>query len=202
MSCNRSIRYGEKEIKRYLWQLGKPKVLNSYSIENAYFGKKVVIFRLFSAKISGKFRVFRYVCEFFFVKFADFDKKNLLEINITGDMDSKTEQKLLRVLVENRGRTLPRSVLVDKIWTDGAEYVDENALSVTIKRLRDKTEMERYEGFCAGFGRECTEHLIVPMKKKERRSFYGYISRINLRCERKNWLHLCKTNKCSRSFLE
>ena len=53
---------------------------------------------------------------------------------------SKTEQKLLRILVENRGRTLQRSVLVDKIWTDGAEYVDENALSVTIKRLRDKLE--------------------------------------------------------------
>ena len=53
---------------------------------------------------------------------------------------SKTEQKLLRILVENRGRTLPRSVLVDKIWTDSAEYVDENALSVTIKRLRDKLE--------------------------------------------------------------
>ncbi len=53
---------------------------------------------------------------------------------------SKTEQKLLRILVENRGRTLPRSVLVDRIWTDGAEYVDENALSVTVKRLRDKLE--------------------------------------------------------------
>lgn len=53
---------------------------------------------------------------------------------------SKTEQKLLRVLVENRGNTILRSDLVDKIWTDGAEYVDENALSVTIKRLRDKLE--------------------------------------------------------------
>jgi len=51
---------------------------------------------------------------------------------------SKTEQKLLRVLIENRGNTIPRSDLVDRIWTDGAEYVDENALSVTIKRLRDK----------------------------------------------------------------
>ena len=30
--------------------------------------------------------------------------------------------------------------LVDRIWTDGAEYVDENALSVTVKRLRDKLE--------------------------------------------------------------
>ena len=53
---------------------------------------------------------------------------------------SKTEQKLLRILIENRGQTLPRSTLVDRIWTDGAEYVDENALSVTVKRLRDKLE--------------------------------------------------------------
>lgn len=51
---------------------------------------------------------------------------------------SKTEQKLLRLLVENRGRILSRSELIDCIWTDGAEYVDENALSVTVKRLRDK----------------------------------------------------------------
>lgn len=53
---------------------------------------------------------------------------------------SKTEQKLLRLLLENRGATMERGVLVDRIWTDGAEYVDENALSVTIKRLRDKLE--------------------------------------------------------------
>lgn len=53
---------------------------------------------------------------------------------------SKTEQKLLRMLVENRGITLSREKLVDCIWTDGAEYVDENALSVAVKRLRDKIE--------------------------------------------------------------
>ena len=53
---------------------------------------------------------------------------------------SKTEQKLLRVLVENRGRTVPRETLLDRVWTDGAEYVEENALSVTVKRLRDKLE--------------------------------------------------------------
>jgi len=53
---------------------------------------------------------------------------------------SKTEQKLLRLLVENRGRTLSRDTLLDRVWTDGAEYVDENALSVTVKRLRDKLE--------------------------------------------------------------
>ena len=29
---------------------------------------------------------------------------------------------------------------MDRVWTDGAEYVEENALSVTVKRLRDKLE--------------------------------------------------------------
>jgi DNA-binding response OmpR family regulator len=43
-------------------------------------------------------------------------------------------------LVDNRGNTVSRAELVDRIWTDGAEYVDENALSVSIKRLRDKLE--------------------------------------------------------------
>lgn len=53
---------------------------------------------------------------------------------------SRTEQKLLRLLVENRGMTLERGLLVDRIWTDSVAYVDENALSVAIKRLRDKLE--------------------------------------------------------------
>lgn len=53
---------------------------------------------------------------------------------------SKTEQKLLRCLVQNRGITLSRETLIDRIWTGNAEYVDENALSVTVKRLRNKLE--------------------------------------------------------------
>ena len=53
---------------------------------------------------------------------------------------SKTEQQLLRLLVEHRGMVVSREFLTDRIWTDGAEYVDENALSVTIKRLRHKLE--------------------------------------------------------------
>lgn len=65
---------------------------------------------------------------------------------------SKTEQKLLRLLVENRGSTLSRSDLVDRIWTDGAEYVDENALSVTIKRLRDKLNAHNYIKTVYGIG--------------------------------------------------
>ncbi len=65
---------------------------------------------------------------------------------------SKTEQKLLRILVENEGITLERTKLVDRIWTDGAEYVDENALSVTIKRLRDKLKAQQYIKTVYGVG--------------------------------------------------
>ena len=53
---------------------------------------------------------------------------------------SKTEQRLLRVLVENRGRVLSREALLERVWPNGAEYVEENALSVTVKRLRNKLE--------------------------------------------------------------
>ena len=50
---------------------------------------------------------------------------------------SRTEQRLLRLLTENRGHTLTREQLLEKVW-DGGEFVDENALSVAVKRLRDK----------------------------------------------------------------
>lgn len=51
---------------------------------------------------------------------------------------SRTEWKLLRLLVENRGQVLPRDRLLDRVWD--TEFVDENALSVAVKRLRDKLE--------------------------------------------------------------
>ena len=69
----------------------------------------------------------------------DFERMEFLRDGQAVEL-SKTEQKLLRLLVENRGQTLSRAVLVDRIWYDGAQYVNENALSVTVKRLRDKLE--------------------------------------------------------------
>ena len=50
---------------------------------------------------------------------------------------SKTEQRLLRLLVEHRGQTLTRELLLERVW-DGGEFVDENALSVAVRRLRAK----------------------------------------------------------------
>lgn len=51
---------------------------------------------------------------------------------------SSTEQKLLAVFCNHKGQILERQMLVDKIWSCDADYIDENALSVTVKRLRDK----------------------------------------------------------------
>lgn len=53
---------------------------------------------------------------------------------------SKTEQKLLYLFVTNPNKTLTREMMLERIWSDGAEYVEDNALSVTIRRLRDKLE--------------------------------------------------------------
>jgi len=55
---------------------------------------------------------------------------------------SKTEARLLFLLYSNKGQTLTREQLLEKIWPDGAEYVDENALSVSVLRLRSKLEDE------------------------------------------------------------
>ena len=54
---------------------------------------------------------------------------------------SKGEQKLLYYLTQNAPNTVSRDFLIDRLWSDGEDYVDENALSVTVKRLRDKLKL-------------------------------------------------------------
>ena len=53
---------------------------------------------------------------------------------------SKTEQKLLKMLITNKGRVLTREQLIDNVWDNDSEFVEENALTVNIKRLREKIE--------------------------------------------------------------
>lgn len=81
----------------------------------------------------------------------DFDRM-IFRVNGQAVELSKTEQKLLRYFVANRGITLGRSMLIDRIWTDGAEYVDENALSVVVNRLRDKLSARSYIKTVYGVG--------------------------------------------------
>ena len=53
---------------------------------------------------------------------------------------SALEYRLLLVLVQNRGVTLSRTKLLQGIWDISGEFVNDNTLTVYIKRLRDKLE--------------------------------------------------------------
>ncbi len=51
---------------------------------------------------------------------------------------SKTEQKLLRCLLENKGKSVSRGRLIDRVWEGETEFVDEHALTVVVNRIRGK----------------------------------------------------------------
>lgn len=53
---------------------------------------------------------------------------------------SALEYRLLLVFINNRGMVLTRNQLLDAIWDVAGEYVNDNTLTVYIKRLREKIE--------------------------------------------------------------
>lgn len=52
------------------------------------------------------------------------------------------EYRLLLILLNNRGRILSRTQLLENIWDIDGDFVEDNTLTVYIKRLRDKIEDE------------------------------------------------------------
>mgnify|MGYP000364315121 CR=1 FL=1 len=65
------------------------------------------------------------------------------EVRVRGEQVSLPlkEFELLAVLMENAGRVLPRSTLIDRVW--GSDYVgDTKTLDVHVKRLRSKIEAD------------------------------------------------------------
>jgi len=68
-----------------------------------------------------------------------FKVMDFLKNNTSIDL-SKTEQKLLYLFISNPNQILSRTRMMEYVWPDGTEYVEDNALSVTIRRLRDKLE--------------------------------------------------------------
>ncbi len=50
------------------------------------------------------------------------------------------EYRLLCLLLQNSGRVLTRGVLLDRLWDGAGNYVDDNTLSVYVRRLREKLE--------------------------------------------------------------
>lgn len=54
-----------------------------------------------------------------------------------------TEFRILSALIRHAGRILTRSQLLEQIWDEGGQYVDDNTLSVHVSRLREKIGAER-----------------------------------------------------------
>ena len=50
------------------------------------------------------------------------------------------EYRLLLILLNNRGKVLSRNQLLENIWDIDGDFVEDNPLTVYIKRLRDKIE--------------------------------------------------------------
>lgn len=61
--------------------------------------------------------------------------KNNEEIILTA-----MEYRLLLILLRNRGKVLSRTALLENIWDVAGDFVEDNTLTVYIKRLRDKIE--------------------------------------------------------------
>ena len=53
---------------------------------------------------------------------------------------SALEYRLLLIFINNRGRVLTRAQILNDIWDAAGEYVNDNTLTVYIKRLRSKIE--------------------------------------------------------------
>ena len=53
---------------------------------------------------------------------------------------SALEYRLLLVFLNNKGLLITRQKLLDELWDAGGEYVNDNTLTVYIKRLREKIE--------------------------------------------------------------
>lgn len=55
---------------------------------------------------------------------------------------TKTEFQILSTLIRNNGIIVTRSILLQNIWDDAGDFIDDNTLSVHISRLREKIGAE------------------------------------------------------------
>lgn len=66
-------------------------------------------------------------------------------------MMTPTEFKLLRLLIVNADNVLTKRLLLEKIWDQSGNFVDEHTVAVNINRLRKKS---RHQSMCTS--RRCT----------------------------------------------
>lgn len=69
----------------------------------------------------------------------DFDRMSVSKAGVEMGL-TPTEYKLLEYMILNKGKVLTRSMLLERIWDIDGNYIDENTLSVHVRRLRQKIE--------------------------------------------------------------
>ena len=71
---------------------------------------------------------------------------NLNEARVTKNNEdvilTAMEYRLLLTFINNRGKVLSRNKLLEEIWDVDGDFVNDNTLTVYIKRLRDKIERD------------------------------------------------------------
>ena len=74
-----------------------------------------------------------------------------------------TEYRLLCLFLRNKGRIMTRETILNALWDDNGSFVDDNTLSVHIRRLREKVEEEpsrpKHLLTVRGFGYQWKENL-------------------------------------------
>lgn len=56
-----------------------------------------------------------------------------------------TEFRILRLLIANSDKVMTKRLLLEKIWDNSGNFVDEHAVAVNINRLRKKIESQDHE---------------------------------------------------------
>ncbi len=80
--------------------------------------------------------------------------KARLKVNRAGEeiVLSNIEYQILKLLLENKGCILTRSRLLEVIWDKNGNFVNDNTLTVTMKRLREKLNNPPYLKTIRSFG--------------------------------------------------
>ena len=74
---------------------------------------------------------------------------------------SSPEYQLLLTLIENKGKTITRKQLLEQIWDNTGNYVNDNTLTVTMKRLREKLHNPTCLKTIRSFGYRMEDTIIL-----------------------------------------
>lgn len=74
----------------------------------------------------------------------DFDQMSAVRDNEPLLM-TPTEFRILRLLIENADKVITKRLLLEKIWDNSGNFVDEHAVAVNINRLRKKIDTPTHE---------------------------------------------------------